>query len=99
MHFIIPKFSTKSLHKIPDNVKLCIWRSLGYRYTKIQQKIITKKKELVLETRKICTFITLKIYKLCLTKSRLSDIDSNTMCLEKLNRMSSMEGWYPTILI
>lgn len=44
MHFIIPKFSTKSLHKIPDNVKLCIWRSLGYRYTKIQQKIITKKR-------------------------------------------------------
>lgn len=38
MHFIIPKFSTKSLHKIPDNVKLCIWRSVGYRYTKIQQK-------------------------------------------------------------
>lgn len=58
-----------------------------------------KKKEMVLETRKICTFITLKIYKLCLMKSRLSDIESNTMCLEKLNRMSSMEGWYPTILI
>ena len=36
--------------------------------------------------------IKLKIYKLCLMKSRFSDIDSNTMKLEKLNRMSSMEG-------
>ena len=36
--------------------------------------------------------IKLKIYKLCLMKSSFSDIDSNTMSLEKLNRMSSMEG-------